>query len=209
MSGARCPVLPLPEASCRAARRRATPPLALIALLLACAPDRAAAKDVAIGWQTTRMEFHVDTPVAVPGFHVAVAIPRSDHFNLVFEFDRGTYTDDANGGELGTTEDHTVYTYAAGIRLSGARGQTRLMPFGELLAGGIGDRSTFTIRWAYGSFSDSASSSVGMLQLGGGLAVLLTRRVAVFARGDYQVMIGSDGSDAATRVAAGARFWFK
>ncbi len=153
--------------------------LALAGLALpATAQDRS--PEVTVGYQYQEVPAG-SLPV---GFTVDVSAPLGTVVDIVGQFDRSR----TSRAEAVITSVQTVSTFAVGIRGSG-HGST-IRPFLQLLAGVT--RNSFHYTFADPSlarFLQDTGATLATVQVGGGLAASLNRRVSAVGELDYRPYI--------------------
>jgi hypothetical protein len=97
-----------------------------------------------------------------------------------------------------------LYHYGVGPRVTATAG--RVLPYAQLLAGGVHTRADLTTP-AGAPFS--ASDNAFMLQPGAGVIVPLTRTFAAIGDVNYRRVFFKQGGDNETRVFAGIRIAFR
>jgi hypothetical protein len=160
-------------------------------LVLACLALPAAAQDrgpdLSVGYQ-----YQLVPAGGIPvGFTVDVSVPLGTAVNIVGQFDWSRKSETG----IQTTNTQIVSTFAGGIR--GIRRGATVEPFLQLLAGVT--RNSFHTTFSTNNvpqFAGLTFDSGGMLatvQVGGGFAVSLNRRVSAVGELDYRPYIHSWG----------------
>jgi hypothetical protein len=177
--------------------------LVLVGLALPAAAQGRGA-DLSVGYQYQRVPAG-----GIPrGFTVDVSAPLGTVVNVVGQFD-WSHKSEA-GIQLADTQ--TVSTFAGGIRWN-RRGST-IEPFLQFLAGATRNsfRTTFSANNApqvAGRTFDSGGT-FATLQVGGGLAISLNRRVSAVGELDYRPYIHNWGAwSHSARAVGGVRINFK
>jgi hypothetical protein len=123
------------------------------------------------------------------GFTVDASAPLGTVVDIVGQFDWSRTTT----AEIVITSVQTVSTFAGGIRRSG-RGST-FRPFLQLLAGVTRNSFHYTLAGPhYAPPLKDTGGTMATMQVGGGLAVSLNRRVSAVGELDYRPYIHSLGS---------------
>ena len=152
--------------------------------------------DLSLGYQMS----HVPGQNYPLGVALGMSGALNDMIRLVGEV--GVSIDQQSSSNLNGTL--TLYHYGAGPRFTAPMG--RVLPFAQVLAGGVHTRADLTTT-AGAPFS--ASDNAFMLQPGGGVIIPFTRTFAAMAEVDYRRSFFKQGGDNETRVSAGVRIAFR
>lgn len=151
------------------------------------------------------------------GWYADLAGNLSKVVGIVFQVSGNYKTEQETVTNGGLTVSATVhvrtYEYMGGVRFN-ARPNRNVTPFGQFLVGAfhIGGEGTATAT-ANGETLFAESSSAGSLtdfvmQLGGGVNVMISKSVGVRAGADYQRIFDSEGGVNGFRFALGGVFAF-
>jgi hypothetical protein len=176
---------------------------ALVVLLSAAAATPASAQtppmpvtDLSIGYQS----LHIPGQNYPLGVFVGLSRRITDMIRIVGE--AGLSLDQQSGSNLNGTL--TFYQYGVGPRVTAAGG--RVIPFAQVLVGGVHSRGDLTTT-AGAPFS--ASSNGFMIQPGAGVIVPMTRTFAFTGGVNYRRVVFDNDSDNETSVFAGVRIAFR
>jgi hypothetical protein len=177
--------------------------IALVALvtLAAAAPVSAQTPpmpvtDLSLGYQS----LHIPGQNYPFGVFVGLSRRITDVVRIVGE--AGVSIDQQSGQNLNGTL--TFYQYGVGPRFTAAGG--RVIPFAQVLVGGVHSRGDLTTT-AGAPFS--ASSNGFMIQPGAGVIVPMTRTFALSGGVNYRRVMFENDSDNETSVFAGVRIAFR
>ena len=154
------------------------------------------ATDLSLGYQS----LHIPGQNYPLGVFVGLSRAVTDVVRIVGE--AGISIDQQSASNLNGTL--MFYQYGVGPRIS-ARGG-RVVPFAQLLAGGVHSRADIT---SPGGTPFSASSNAFMLQPGVGLIVPMTRTFAVTGGVNYRRVFFEGNDDNETSAFAGVRIAFR
>ena len=152
----------------------------------------------------------VDNSESLPkGWYVDVAGNLNPMIGIVFQVG-GNYTTFAEssaigGGTFTATADLDVYQFLGGVRLS-ARNNPKLVPYGQLLVGGINgsiELSTSSTIPGLPSFSEEDSTTNFALEVGGGVNFGVAENVGIRFGVDYLRVFAEDAGSNVFRFHAG------
>jgi len=154
------------------------------------------ATDLSLGYQS----LHIPGQNYPLGVFVGVSTRMTDMIRIVGE--AGLSIDQQSGSNLNGTL--TFYQYGVGPRFTAPGG--RVIPFAQVLVGGVHSRADLTTP-AGAPFS--ASSNGFMIQPGAGIIVPMTRTFAFSGGVNYRRVVFDNDSDNETSVFAGVRIAFR
>jgi hypothetical protein len=152
--------------------------------------------DLSLGYQS----LHIPGQNYPLGVFVGVSTRMTDMVRIVGE--AGLSIDQQSGSNLNGTL--TLYQYGIGPRLTAGNG--RVIPFAQVLVGGVHSRGDLTTP---GGAPFSASSNGFMIQPGGGIIVPVTRTFAFSAGFNYRRVMFENDSDNETSLFAAVRIAFR
>jgi opacity protein-like surface antigen len=176
--------------------------LTVLALALPAAAQDAPRTEISGGYQFLTFPSEEDTESLPVGWYVDVAGNVSPMLGVVFQVG-GNYKSfeesvTIGGGTFTATADLKVHEFLGGLRLS-ARDNPRLVPYGQLLVGGINGSveltTTSTIPGIPG-LSEEESTTNFVLELGGGVNFGVSERAGIRFGVDYlRIFAEDDGSN--------------
>ena len=152
--------------------------------------------DLSIGYQT----LHIPGQNYPVGVAVGLTHGLTDILRIAGEV--GLSIDQNSGPNLDGTL--TFYQYGIGPRLIASSG--RVLPFAQVLVGGVHSRADLT---RSGGTAFSASTNAFMLQPGAGVIVAVSRTFGVVGAVNYRRAFFQDDPDNETSVFAGVRIAFR
>ena len=152
----------------------------------------------------------VDNDESLPkGWYVDVAGNLNPMFGIVFQVGGNYKTFEESiaigGGTFTATADLDVYQFLGGVRLS-VRDNPKLMPYGQLLVGGINgsiEVSTSSTIPGLPSFSEEDSTTNFALEVGGGVNFGVAEKIGIRFGVDYIRVFAEDAGSNVFRFHAG------
>ena len=152
----------------------------------------------------------VDNSESLPkGWYVDVAGNLNPMIGIVFQVGGNYKTFEESiaigGGTFTATADLDVYQFLGGVRLS-ARNNPKLVPYGQLLVGGINgsiELSTSSTIPGLPSFSEEDSTTNFALEVGGGVNFGVAENVGIRFGVDYLRVFAEDAGSNVFRFHAG------
>jgi len=152
----------------------------------------------------------VDNDESLPkGWYVDVAGNLNPMIGIVFQVGGNYKTFEESiaigGGTFTATADLDVYQFLGGVRLS-ARDNPRLVPYGQLLVGGINgsiEVSTSSTIPGLPSFSEEDSTTNFALEVGGGVNFGVAEKIGIRFGVDYIRVFAEDAGSNVFRFHAG------
>jgi len=152
----------------------------------------------------------VDNDESLPkGWYVDVAGNLNPMFGIVFQVGGNYKTFEESiaigGGTFTATADLDVYQFLGGVRLS-ARDNPRLVPYGQLLVGGINgsiEVSTSSTIPGLPSFSEEDSTTNFALEVGGGVNFGVAEKIGIRFGVDYIRVFAEDAGSNVFRFHTG------
>jgi len=152
----------------------------------------------------------VDNDESLPkGWYVDVAGNLNPMFGIVFQVGGNYKTFEESiaigGGTFTATADLDVYQFLGGVRLS-VRDNPKLMPYGQLLVGGINgsiEVSTSSTIPGLPSFSEEDSTTNFALEVGGGVNFGVAEKIGIRFGVDYIRVFAEDAGSNVFRFHTG------
>jgi opacity protein-like surface antigen len=165
------------------------------------------------------LTFSVDDDNVLPGDDNSESLPLGWYFDVagnlnpligvVFQVGGNYKTFEESiaigGGTFTATADLDVYQFLGGMRLS-ARDNPRLVPYGQLLVGGVNgsiEVTTSSTIPGLPSFSEEESTTNFALELGGGVNFGVAENIGIRFGVDYLRVFAEDAGSNVFRVHAG------
>ncbi|HEV3217668.1 MAG TPA: outer membrane beta-barrel protein [Vicinamibacterales bacterium] len=176
----------------------------LMTVFVAGAVRPVLAQDFSVGYQFQRLFATGDSLNLPAGFNVDVSGSILGHLSVVGQFDWSRKTE--SNVILGTTLEgtSTLSTFGGGVRWT-SLSNPNATPFIHLVVGATHESDTGKIAGV--SFSAAnASTTDAMVQVGGGVALPLTKSVSAVVQFDYRRILTKDPGTNSMRIVGGIRF---
>jgi hypothetical protein len=167
----------------------------------------AAAQDLSVGYQFQRLFAAGDSLNLPAGFNVDISAPILGDLRVLGQFDWSRRTE--SKVILGTTLEgtSTFSTFGGGVRWT-SHANHRATPFVQLAVGATREWDTGKIAGVSFSGADFSATDA-MVQVGGGAAVPLNKRISAVGQLDYRRIFTKDPGTNSIRFVGSIRFIIK
>ena len=165
------------------------------------------AQDLSVGYQFQRLSAAGDSLNLPAGFNVDISVPILGDLRVLGQFDLSRRTE--SKVILGTTLEgtSTFATFGGGVRWT-SHANPSATPFIQLVVGATRESDTGKIAGVSFSGADFTATDA-MMQVGGGAAVPLSKRVSAVGQFDYRRIFTKDLGTNSIRFVGSIRFMIK
>jgi hypothetical protein len=181
--------------------------VALITLFAVGAVGPVFAQDLSVGYQFQRLFAAGDSLNLPAGFNVDISAPIFGNLSVVGQFDHSRKIE--SKVILGTTLEgtSTFSTFGGGVRWT-SRANPSATPFIQLVVGATRESDSGKIAGVSFSGADFSATDA-MVQVGGGIAEPLSRRLSAIGQFDYRRIFTKDPGTNSIRLVGSLRFIIK